>query len=112
LTAGFDFPPFATVADKVGALAQKLNAVVAAKSATTVISDGQNIYLNTTGTPALSKGGSGDVLGGMIAAFACRYDPLAAVLRGCYHFGKCAETAEKLYGQESLLASNVIVKSV
>ena len=112
LTAGFDFPPFAAVTDKVRALAQKLNAVVAAKSATTVISDGENVYLNTTGTPALSKGGSGDVLGGMIAAFACRYDPLAAVLRGCYHFGKCAEVAEKAFGRESLLASDVIVKSV
>lgn len=102
--------PFLSVGDKVKALAKELNAVVAAKSATTVISDGENVYVNVTGTPALAKGGSGDVLGGMIAAFACQYDPLAATLRGCYHFGKCAETAEKLYGTESLLASNIIVK--
>ena len=75
-----------------------------------MISDGAEIYLNTTGTPALAKGGSGDVLGGMIAAFACRYDPLAATLRACYHFGKCAETAEKLYGAESLTAEHILIK--
>ena len=34
------------------------------KSATTVITDGKQIRLNVSGTPALAKGGSGDVLGG------------------------------------------------
>lgn len=110
LCKGLFSDPYMTVPDRVKALAAKLHAVVAAKSATTVLSDGNGIYLNVTGTPALAKGGSGDVLGGMIAAFACRFDPLAAALRGCYHFGKCAEVAEKVYGSESLLASNVIVK--
>lgn len=101
---------FMTVPEKVRALAERYGVVIAAKSATTVISDGAEIYLNTTGTPALAKGGSGDVLGGMIAAFACRYDPLAATLRACYHFGKCAETAEKLYGAESLTAEHILIK--
>ena len=102
--------PFLSVTDKVRELSARYRVVIAAKSATTVISDGDKVYLNATGTPALAKGGSGDVLGGMIAAFACRSDPLLAALRGCYHFGKCAEVAEKIYGAESLLASNVIVK--
>ncbi len=110
LTQGMFSDPFISVGDKVRALAEDVHAVVAAKSATTVISDGNGVYLNVTGTPALAKGGSGDVLGGMVAAFACRYDPLAATLRACYHFGKCAEVAEKLYGAESLLAEHIIVK--
>ena len=102
-------PPMPLVG-RVLALAEKLNAVVAAKSATTVISDGEEVFLNTTGTPALAKGGSGDVLGGMVAAFACRMPPLDATVTACYHFGKCAEAAEKVYGTESLLASHIIIK--
>lgn len=99
-----------SIADRVKELAARLGVVIAAKSATTVISDGKEVYLNTTGTPALAKGGSGDVLGGMIAAFSCRMPPLNAAVLGCYHFGKCAEVAERIYGAESLLASNVIIK--
>lgn len=105
-----DYVPTVALQTRVQLLAQKLNAVVAAKSATTVISDGTDVFLNTTGTPALAKGGSGDVLGGMVAAFACRMPPLDAAVTACYHFGKCAEVAEKVYGTESLLASNLIVK--
>ena len=96
--------------ERVRTLAARLHAVIAEKNATTVISDGNEVYLNTTGTPALAKGGSGDVLGGMIAAFACRLSPLKAALCGCYHFGKCAESAQKQYGTESLLASDVIIR--
>lgn len=110
LTKGMFSDSFMSLADKVKEFAAQINGVVAAKSATTVISDGNEVYLNTTGTPALSKGGSGDVLGGIIAAFACRMTPLNAAIYGCYHFGKCAEVAEKVYGRESLLASDVIIK--
>ncbi len=97
-----------SIVDRVKKFAARINAVVAAKSATTIISDGKEIYLNATGTPALAKGGSGDVLGGMIAAFACRLSPFEAAAKGCYFFGRCAEKAEKVTGSESLLASHVI----
>lgn len=49
--------------DRTVALARALDAAVAMKSATTVISDGKEVWLNTTGTPAMAKSGSGDVLG-------------------------------------------------
>ncbi len=107
LTAGM-FDESEPVISRVKKFAAKIGAVVVAKSATTVISDGNTVYLNATGTPALAKGGSGDVLGGMIAALACRMSPLEAALRGCYVFGKCAEKAEKTTGTESLLASDII----
>ena len=107
LTAGM-FDESEPVISRVKKFAAKIGAVVVAKSTTTVISDGNTVYLNATGTPALAKGGSGDVLGGMIAALACRMSPLEAALRGCYVFGKCAEKAEKTTGTESLLASDII----
>ena len=111
LCEGVDFNNNATLTDKVKELSKITGAVIACKSATTVISDGNEIYLNTSGTPALSKGGSGDVLGGMIAALSIRMTPLKAAICGCYHFGVNAERAEKQYGTESLLASQIIINS-
>lgn len=99
-----------SITAQVKKLAKELDSVIAAKSATTIISDGNGIYLNVTGTPAMSKGGSGDVLSGMIAAFACRVEPLKATLTACYHFGKCGERAEEKRGSESVLASDIIIE--
>ncbi|MBQ2719702.1 MAG: NAD(P)H-hydrate dehydratase [Clostridia bacterium] len=38
------------------------------KGAGTVVAEGERFYINTSGTPALAKGGSGDVLAGAIAS--------------------------------------------
>lgn len=91
--------------------AKRYDCVIAVKSATTVISDGKEIFYNVTGSPALSKGGSGDVLAGMVAAFACVLPPLAAVKAACYHFGLAGERAAKRLGSvTSVLASDVIIE--
>lgn len=96
--------------ERTAALAKKLNAVIAMKSATTVISDGRRTMLNTTGTPAMAKAGSGDVLGGMVGAFAATSDdPFIATVRACYEFGKAGERAAKARGETSVLASDIIV---
>ena len=34
----------------------------------TITTDGLNVYLNTTGNPGLAKGGSGDVLAGILTS--------------------------------------------
>ncbi len=92
-------------------LAKKLNAVIAVKSATTILTDGNEVYFNLTGTPALAKGGSGDVLAGMTAALSCVLSPLKAAVSACYHFGKAAKRAEKrLNSETSVLASDVIIE--
>ncbi len=43
-------------------------ATLVLKGANSIIAHNEHLYINTFGTPALSKGGSGDVLGGMITA--------------------------------------------
>ena len=50
-------------------LANKLHSTVVLKGHETVITDGENVYINSTGNPGMSVGGSGDVLAGMIASF-------------------------------------------
>ena len=91
--------------------AREYNCVVAVKSATTVITDGSETYFSMTGGPMLSKGGSGDVLSGMIAALSCVLPQFQAVKAGCFHFGKAGERAAKrLNSVTSVLASDVIIE--
>ena len=65
-------------------LAQRLGAVVVLKGAGTVTSGGLEAWRCERGGPALATGGSGDVLagvvGGLLAQFAPRPDPIARAL--------------------------------
>ena len=74
-------------------LAQRLQAYVVLKGAFSVIAgpDGR-VAVNTSGTPALATGGSGDVLTGMVAAFLCQLeDPFAAIETAGFIHGYAAE---------------------
>ncbi|QQE10804.1 NAD(P)H-hydrate dehydratase [Planctomycetota bacterium] len=51
-----------------GELARRYKAVVVLKGAKTVVSDGEQFYINKTGNVSMATAGSGDVLTGMIAA--------------------------------------------
>lgn len=97
--------------DDIKRFATKLGCVVAVKSATTIITDGEKTFFNVSGSPCLSKGGSGDVLSGIVGALACVLEPLSAAVAACYHFGKAGERAEKrLNSEASVLASDVIIE--
>ncbi len=78
------------------------------KFARTVITDGNVLFVNMSGSPALSKGGSGDVLCGVIAGMLCSgLSPVGAASIGVYVHGKAGEKAEAVYGEYSPLASEV-----
>lgn len=96
--------------DRVISLARRLDAVVAMKNATTVISDGERTFVNITGTPAMAKAGSGDVLSGLVAALAANFPPLRAAVTACYFFGRAGERAAEDRGEWSVLASDIILK--
>lgn len=58
----------------------------------TIITDGKIVYKNTTGNVSLAKGGSGDVLSGIICGLlAWGLDPIKAAYCGSYILGRCAE---------------------
>lgn len=50
-------------------LTDKLNTITVLKGAGTLIQAGNQIYINTTGNPALANAGQGDTLTGIITAF-------------------------------------------
>ena len=89
-------------------LALSCNCIVLLKGATTVVTDGKEVALIADGTPALAKGGSGDVLTGTICGFAARGISLFdAACAGAYLCAVAAKQAEKEYGDWGVLASDV-----
>ena len=78
------------------------------KTARTVLSDGRHTSINTSGSPALAKGGSGDVLTGVIAGMLCAgLSPIKAATAGVYIHGAAGEKAEEEFGAYSPLAGEV-----
>jgi len=75
--------------------AVKYKAVLVLKGAGTVIADpGGQIFINPTGNTALSKGGSGDILTGLIAGFLAQgLEPLESCMLGVYAHGLAGELA-------------------
>ncbi|MCQ2431631.1 MAG: NAD(P)H-hydrate dehydratase [Clostridia bacterium] len=86
--------------------AGKHHVILAAKDARTVITDGKMTYLNVSGSNALAKGGSGDVLTGIIAALLAQgAEPMTAAALGAFIHGRAGELAEKTWGERGVLAS-------
>lgn len=89
--------------------AEKYGVTLVLKSATTVITDGEEIYLNTTGTPAMAKAGSGDVLTGIVAGFAAKKaEPTETSAAACYLFGAAGEIVAKKQNENSVTATDII----
>lgn len=102
----------AILADPIGTAqtyAKKWNCVVLLKGATTCISDGDTVRLNTSGNAGLSKGGSGDVLAGLITGLLAQgLAPFDAASCGAFLLGSSADTALELLKERMLLARDVI----
>lgn len=97
--------PVETAAD----FARQHNVITVLKDFRTVVAspDG-DITINTAGTPAMSKGGSGDCLAGIIASLLAQgMDNYNAASLGCYINGKAGEIAEKRLSAYGVLASDI-----
>lgn len=100
--------------DRIGAarkFAAEYGVTVLLKGAYTVISDsaGDEIRVNPTGSAALAKGGSGDVLTGIIAAMLAQgIPPYIAASSGAYCHGFAADLLCKTMHPAAVLASDII----
>ncbi|MCS1352144.1 NAD(P)H-hydrate dehydratase [Mechercharimyces sp. CAU 1602] len=89
--------------------ALRYGVTVVLKGTYTIIAypDGKQV-VNPTGNPALAKGGSGDILTGMIGALLARSLPLQqAVAMSVYLHGKAAESAAGTKSAHSVVATEV-----
>lgn len=89
--------------------ASQYHLICVLKDAVTVTASPDTVYLNTAGCSAMAKGGSGDVLTGIIAALAAQgMEPKKAAAFGVYIHGLAGEAAAQQKGEYSVLATDLI----
>ena len=90
--------------------ALKHNIIVVLKGAhTAIVLPNQQVFFNSSGNAALAKGGSGDVLTGIILAFLAKgYSEEEAAIISVYLHGLAADNYVKINNPESMLASDLI----
>lgn len=88
---------------------QTYECITVLKGHNTIVTNGDKIYVNTTGNSALAKAGTGDVLTGMIAGLLSQKVPAyQAAMLGVYLHGLAGNIASEDYTKYSVLASDVI----
>ena len=95
--------------NEVTQAAQEAGCTVVLKGKTDYISDGTDVWENTTGNVGMTKGGTGDVLAGVITAFAATNTPLLAAQAGAYLSGlagdRLLEQVGTFYNDEDVVGS-------
>ena len=78
------------------ALAKYYDGIVVLKGANTVVTDGYEVLVNTTGNAGMAMGGTGDMLTGMIASFIAQgIEPFKAAAAAVYIHGLCGDITAK-----------------
>ncbi len=88
----------------VRAAADRYGCTVLLKGPVDVVSDGAETVQNETGTPQMTRGGTGDVLAGIVAGFVAQgTDAVDAAAAAAYVNGRAGEDAAAMYGDGFLL---------
>lgn len=76
-------------------MAEKYNCVVVLKGAQDLVSNGKEVKVNTTGNPGMTKGGTGDILAGLIAGLSSKNDLFLAAQAGVFINGLAGDRLNK-----------------
>jgi len=88
---------------------EQTNTILLLKGHRTVITDGKECYINTTGNPGMAVGGSGDVLAGMITGLIGQgIPPLEAAACGAWLHGAAGDICAEEMGQYGMLPSDML----
>ena len=91
------------------AAAKKWKIIIVLKNATTIITDGKHGVYNNRQNAGLAKGGSGDMLTGIMLAFLAQgYKPLEAAMMAVYIHSTAAAKCLTTQSEESMLATDVV----
>jgi hydroxyethylthiazole kinase-like uncharacterized protein yjeF len=103
---------FARVAGKMPlrAFSRKRQATVVLKGPVTRICDGAEVYHSFFGGPVLARGGSGDLLAGLIGGLLAQTpkEPLLAACRGAAWHGIAADLLARSWGQTAVQTTQLL----
>ena len=89
--------------------AKKYGVIVLLKGYNTIITDGKEVYVNSTGNSKMASGGMGDSLTGIIASFIGQgYETFKATILGAFLHGYCGDVLSR--DMFCINASHVIEK--
>ncbi len=91
--------------------ADKYNCTVILKGANTIIAScgSKEIYVNTTGNSGLAKGGSGDLLAGILVSLLAQgMKPVDAAVTAVYIHGDCADEVAMFSSERGMTVSDMI----
>lgn len=90
-------------------LANTNRLVIVLKSHRTLVTDGVQVFENSTGNPSLAVGGSGDCLTGIITALVCQgLGAFEASVLGVFLHGLAGDIAQRDLGTPSTLGTDLI----
>ena len=89
---------------------QKNNTNIILKAYKSIIAGvDKSVYISDSGSAAMAKGGSGDVLTGIIAGFiALGFDIIKAARYACFIHGLSGTLASKIKGEHGVLARDIV----
>jgi ADP-dependent NAD(P)H-hydrate dehydratase / NAD(P)H-hydrate epimerase len=103
--------PVANRLDDARAFAKERNVCLVLKGNRTLVAapDG-NVWINTTGSPAMATGGTGDILTGMIAGLVAQHpsDILTAVRAAVWLHGRAGELGAEELTEQCLTATDLL----
>ncbi len=80
-------------------MSKKFGCVILLKSPEgDIICDGKSIAINETGNAGMTKGGTGDVLAGLVGAFSCKNDLFIAAKAAIYLNGMAGDVLKRIRG--------------
>ena len=89
--------------------AKKYDVILLLKGPTTVVTDGEKVYLVKRGCPGMATAGSGDVLSGILVGLLGYNEPdILTVATGAYLNGIAGEIAQEKYTDISMIASDTV----
>lgn len=74
-----------------------------------IANPGGKCWFNSTGNPGMAKGGSGDVLTGIITGFLSKgYEPTEAAIVGTFIHGLAGDLAAQRFSEQAMLPSDLV----
>ena len=95
--------------DHARKFAKERGCILLLKGPSTIVTDGETVYIIEKGCPGMATAGSGDVLSGILAATSAYVsEPLEATALAAYVNGSAGEIAESKTNPISMIASDTV----